>query len=102
MSENDISDPEYEVSYLKVNSILSEKTDLLLIELKFDNKNVKMETDTGCEISVMSKHEFESPFGKRKLNQLNSTKTMLRTFSGKMVKPLGLAKVKAEHQGPVV
>ena len=99
LSENNDSDPEYEASYLKINSIQSEKSDPLLIELKIDNKNVKMEIDTGSEISVMSKREFESCWGKRKLNQLNSTKTILRTFSGEKIKPLGIAKVKVEYQG---
>jgi hypothetical protein len=37
-----------------------------------------MGIDTGSEILVMSKHEFESRFAKRKLSQLiNSTKTTL-------------------------
>ena len=58
-----------------------------------------MEIDTGSEISVMSKHKFESCWGKRKLNQLNSTKTILQTFSGEKIKPLGIAKVKVEYQG---
>ena len=79
-SEEDISDSEYEVSYLRVNSIQSEKSDPLIIQLKINNKNVKMEIDTVSEISVMSKQEFERQFGKKKLNQLDSTKTILRTF----------------------
>ena len=57
-----------------------------------------MESVTGSEISVMSKREFESCWGKRKLNQLNSTKTILQTFSGEKIKPLGVAKVKFEYQ----
>ena len=47
----------------------------------------------------LSKREFESCWGKRKLNQLNSTKTILQTFSGETIKPLGIAKVKVEYQG---
>ncbi len=60
-----------------------------------------MEIDTVSEISVMSKQEFERQFGKlkKKLNQLDSTKTILRTFSGEKIKPLGIAKVKVEYQG---
>ncbi len=36
-----------------------------------------MEIDTGSEISVMSRQDFERQFGKKKLNQLDSTKTKL-------------------------
>ncbi len=87
------------MSYLKVNSIQSEKSDPLIIQLRINNKNVKMAIDTGSEISVISKQDFERQFGEKKLNQLDSTKTVLRTFSGEKIKPLGIAKVKVEYQG---
>ncbi len=57
-SEEDISDSEYEVRYLRVNSIQSEKSDPLIIQLKINNKNVKMAIDTGSEISVISKNKI--------------------------------------------
>ena len=98
-NEEEYSDQEYEVSYLKVNTIQSEKSKPLTLELKLDNRKVIMEIDTGSEISVMSKSEFENCFGKKRLRRLNSTKTILRTFSGEKLKPLGIAKVKVEYEG---
>ena len=81
-SEDDISDRECEVGYLKINSIRSEKSKLNMIELKINNKIAEMELDTGSEISVLSKCEFERCFGRKKLN---STTVMLRTFSGEKI-----------------
>jgi hypothetical protein len=94
LSEDNISDSEYEVNYLKINCIQSEKSDPLIIQLKINNKNVKMEIDTSSEISVMSKQDFERQFGKKKLNQLDPTKTILRTFSGKRLSHCILQKLK--------
>ena len=70
-SKNYSSDQVYEVIYVKVNTIHSEISKPLVLELKMDGRKVKIGIDTGSEISVMSKSEFESCFGERKLIQLN-------------------------------
>ena len=47
---------------------------------------VKMEFETGSEISVMSKRQLENRSSRRNLNLLKPIKTMLKTGSGEKIK----------------
>ena len=51
-----------------------------------DNMIVKMEFETGSEISVMSKRQLENRSFRRNLNLLKPIKTMLKTRSGEKIK----------------
>ena len=47
---------------------------------------VKMEFETGSEISVMSKRQLENRSFRRNLNLLKPNKTILKTRSGEKIK----------------
>lgn len=59
-------------------------------------KPLKMELNTGADVSAMSKRQYQEilPFVK-----LTTPTVMLRTYRGEAVKPQGVAMVSVHHQG---
>lgn len=87
----DQSDDNY-ITSLEVNSLTMEETKW--IQLKIDRMMIKMELDTGSEVSVMAEGEFHKKFNKKNLKMPHIT---LRTYSGKHTKPVDYIDVQVEH-----
>ncbi|CAC5358317.1 unnamed protein product [Mytilus coruscus] len=79
-----------DVGIYTVNS----KTKEITIDVKFDNKSVKMEVDTGSALSIIPTKEFDQMSPNRKLD---STDVILRTFSGEKFTPLGVTAVNVNY-----
>ena len=101
--------PLYKVGLLKEAPMLVDKVDLLeeapmlvgkvdllkqapmLVDVEINRNPVKMELDTGASVSVMSRDVLYSLIGHEP--ELQPIKEQLRTFTGELIKPLGVAEV---------
>lgn len=82
-------------SIAEINLIKSEMTDRYVITINIENKDVKMEFDTGATLSSMSLTQF------RNLNidkKIFKTDMKLRTYTGEIIKPTGVVYVKCMYK----
>lgn len=61
------------------------------------NKTVTFEVDTGCGVTLVPKHAFESFGGK--MHELKPCKTKLKTYTGDAVKVVGETVIRVKIQG---
>ena len=70
-----------------VNNVSNADTRRFLVSPKINGQKFDFELDTGSAISLMPLHVFETKF---RTSQLKSTKTILSTYSGEKLVPLGV------------
>ena len=70
-----------------VNNVSNANTRRFLVSPKINGQKFDFELDTGSAISLMPLHVFETKF---RTSQLKSTKTILSTYSGEKIVPLGV------------
>lgn len=61
---------------------------------KVNNKVIKMEVDTGSDLSIMSYADLNKNFKNKKLEKTN---VILKTYTGERVEVVGMARVIVEH-----
>lgn len=61
---------------------------------KINNKVIKMEVDTGSDLSIMSYADFNKNFKNKTLEKIN---VILQTYTGERVEVVGMARVKVEY-----
>ena len=67
----------------------------ITVEMEINGSHVQMEVDTGASLSVMSENMFEklgSKGSKGQRSTLEPISAKLRTYTGEMIEPLGLAR----------
>ena len=96
-SDSDVeSDSDSRLFYLyRVNSERS-KFDAIWLRPRINDVKLKMELDTGPALSIISKRDY-----RRYFNTFKSIETPihLKTYTGKIVNPLGILNVTAKHNG---
>ncbi|XP_045537307.1 uncharacterized protein K02A2.6-like [Papilio machaon] len=78
-----------------INMISGERTEKFMISVQIENAKLKMEFDTGATLTSMSMRDY------RKLNigkRLFHTDIKLRTYTGEVIKPVGVTYVKCKYQ----
>ena len=71
--------------------------DSIKVEMTIEGKNVVMEVDTGAKKSIMSEAEY-SLLGPRK-PVLQKTRSVLKTYSGEIIEPLGMIDAAVSYNG---
>ena len=66
----------------------------ILINVGVDNQTIEMEVDTGAPVTVLSEDLFCSKFTQHEIKPVNAH---LRTYSGELIKPIGVAEVTAAY-----
>ena len=66
-----------------------------LVDVRIEGQPIKMELDTGAAVSVMSGTDFKKYFGSS--ITLHNCSLRLRTYTGEVIKPLGMATMLVEH-----
>jgi predicted aspartyl protease len=67
----------------------------IVVDMEVNGKRIQMELDTGASLTVVGKDEFESKVG---IVHLEKTRIVLKTYGGKLIKPLGIAHVQVKYQ----
>ncbi|XP_064487549.1 uncharacterized protein K02A2.6-like [Ornithodoros turicata] len=68
----------------------------ICFEVDIEGQKVNMELDTGAAVSVISEENYLRMFSHV---SLNCTNVVLRTYTGEMLKPLGVLEVTVEYRG---
>ena len=76
----------------------SRKHDTIMVGMKWNGKEVGMEVDTGAAVSVMSLSQYQDINGGR----LRETKLQLRTYTGEVVRPVGVGEVHVNYRNQVM
>ena len=71
-----------------------DKNKPLLVTVSVEGKPLRMEIDTGSAVSVISEADFSEFQGSCKVNK---TGTMLKTYTGELISPIGVTEVKVQH-----
>nr|XP_050043718.1 uncharacterized protein K02A2.6-like [Dermacentor andersoni] len=77
----------------------SQRSDPFTVPVNVDGVLLTMELDTGAAVSVISWREFQRLFPRKRLQPAS---LKLRTYTGAIVKPKGLAKVVVRHNDQCV
>ena len=87
---------ETEVLSLEVNAMTNSHTDKITLTPKINGVKIPMELDTGSALSIITKSVYDKHFSDIKLKQ---SATLLKTFSGEIIKPLGTLRVTLKIHG---
>ena len=95
-SESDVeSESDSSLFYLyKVNSERP-KSDAIWLRPRINDVKLKMELDTGSALSIISNRDYRRHFNSLKLKE---TPIELKTYTGEVVKPLGVLNVTVKHK----
>ena len=89
------------LDFLSIYRLAREKDDCLddpiMVDMEVNGHSAKMELDTGAVVTVMKEHEFKSYGGK--VDELEKSRYVLRSFSGDLVKPKGRGLVEVNYEG---
>ena len=69
----------------------------VVVKVKVNRQDLPMEVDTGALVSVMSHHVMKSILDENW--PLRPSQAQLRTYSGEIIKPLGIVDVEVSYQG---
>ena len=69
----------------------------IMADVEIENTSLKMEVDTGCGVSIVSKSFFD----KKLKNKVNTERTEIRlkTFTGEVIPVVGKCQVNVTYQG---
>ncbi|GBM07216.1 Uncharacterized protein K02A2.6 [Araneus ventricosus] len=89
-----------EIPVFELNSIDSglHEQPPIMINLKIENKNCKMELETGGAVSVMSINNFK----KISKKQIQPTSVVFKTYKGDSLIPMGYVTVKVEYRNQIL
>ena len=85
----------YDMSFLDLYPLKTDNSDAVILDLKLNGVDCGMEIDTGAALSVISTEKYK--LIKKSGEKLVSTNTCLKTYTGEIVKPVGVAKVVVEY-----
>ena len=71
----------------------------ILIDIEINNNLIQMELDTGASVSVMSKNVLETTLGSN--IKITPVDAQLRTYTGEIIKPIGIANVSVKYSHQV-
>ncbi|XP_031571846.1 uncharacterized protein K02A2.6-like [Actinia tenebrosa] len=83
-----------DVGSLKLHDLGTSKDDVIWVTPKIEDKEIKMELDTGAAVSVIPWSTFREHYQERLLKR---TKVQLKTYSGEKITPRGVAQVKVTY-----
>ena len=92
------SEYEEELFTIGGRGALGRKDPPIEVEVVMDGREVKMEVDTGARKSIMSQAAYETIWPLRR-PELHATPSVLKTYTGEIIKPVGEIKVDVEHHG---
>ena len=72
------------------------REDPIFIHPKINGKDAKMELDTGAALTCMGNKKFRESHPNAKVHKTN---IKLKTFSGEIMEPIGIADVEVESEG---
>ena len=72
--------------------------DPIIVDCSVNGKTVSMEVDTGAVVTIMSDGRFQR-CSSQNLDSLEETSYRVRSFTGEIVKPLGVGMVDVEYEG---
>ncbi|XP_062606687.1 uncharacterized protein K02A2.6-like [Saccostrea cucullata] len=84
------------IGSLDVNSVEKTHSGAIVVNTNIDGVDVDMELDTGAAVSVMSKKKFCEYFPGR-IKNLPESNMCLKTYTGEILKPCGVARVNVSH-----
>ena len=87
---------EGEILSLNVHAIEKSDSDKIMINCKINKASIEMEVDTGSAVTLINRDLFERHFSDAKLQP---TTTVLKSFTGDLVKPDGVLHVRVKHSG---
>ena len=73
---------------------LGTSEDAIKLEVSIEGKLVNMELDTGASVSLISEATWSTLYSKKKLE---NTATILRTYTGEKIQPLGSCSVEVKY-----
>lgn len=82
-----------------LNGMTGSAKDAIIVRLLINKTPLEMELDTGAAVSVISRRQQQQLFPSLKLRMTN---LRLRTYTGALVEPAGVAEVVVEHNGQSV
>ena len=87
---------EYEdlLNNLEVHNVNKSSNDVIWVNVNVENQPLSMELDTGSAVSILPYDIFLAKFRDKKLEK---TSTVLRTYTGEQVVPVGCLTVQVEH-----
>ncbi|XP_057305344.1 uncharacterized protein LOC130642272 [Hydractinia symbiolongicarpus] len=83
--------PENEHPFYSMYKVGLPRENSIMIDLAINNHGIQMELDTGASVSVISKSVLETTLGKKV--EIQPVKVTLRTYTGKVIKPVGVVNV---------
>ena len=89
--------PAEQHSYFNMYKIGLPRGSAIMIDVEINKHPVQMELDTGASVSVMSKDFLEENLGKD--IEITPSKIYLRTYTGEIIEPVGLANVTVSYRG---
>lgn len=93
-ASSDVSSDEENVEIFVLSS--EKKNNELFVSLFIENREVQMQLDTGCSLSLAPREFHEMYFPHL---ELQATKVVLSTYTGEQISPLGKVTVNVEYQG---
>ena len=87
---------EYEdlLNNLEVHNVNKSSNDVIWVNVNVENQPLSMELDTGSAVSILPYDIFLAKFRDKKLEK---TSTVLRTYNGEQIVPVGCLTVQVEH-----
>ena len=87
---------EYEdlLNNLEVHNVNKSSNDVIWVNVNVENQPLSMELDTGSAVSILPYDIFLAKFRDKKLEK---TSTVLRTYTGEQIVPVGCLTVQVEH-----
>ena len=79
---------------LDVHDVNKPSNDVISVDVKVENQPLSMELDTGSAVSILPYDVFMAKFRDKRLEK---TSTVLRTYTGEQLIPLGCLTVQVEH-----
>lgn len=92
-----VSSSDSEIMHIAVHDLDAKgKKDKITVKPSINGVPIEFEVDTGSAITLIPKSTYDRHFG---TNKLSKTKTVLKTFTGELIKPTGTFKVKVKING---
>ena len=79
---------------LEVHNVNKSSNDVIWVNVNVENQPLSMELDTGSAVSILPYDIFLAKFRDKKLEK---TSTVLRTYTGEQIVPVGCLTVQVEH-----
>ena len=79
---------------LEVHNVNKSSNDVIWVDVKVENQPLSMELDTGSAVSILPHDIFVERFRDKKLEK---TSTVLKTYTGEQIVPVGCLSVQVEH-----